>query len=550
MWECVSPPLSNADPADGAVEHSDGFLAVAEGVEAMLLDKTRFGTHRCAALASAVVASLLLASLSGCFGKKRDAAVITPAPFPTDRELAEARRRKNAERYAPARAEYYVNRPAAPEKYQIFPTQPVDNRFGEFVDEHYTGIDAQPALPPLPADNAVNAPPPGPNRFAYDPYSGGMPPATPPLSQQPPPAYSAYGSGSAAPAVIAAQPQPRARFRAPRDPYAPDKSPPQPGAAFRPIEQLVYGGDYPDLDKPELYRLMPKDVITVTVKDHPEFSGTMELQPDGTVALPNSPEMPRLRGLTCDEAAQALSAALAIYIRGEPVVRVQANRARGGYYYVLGEVMQPGRFPMGMEPVKLSEAVLAANWEANPARRDLDGDELGPSFPAATPRGRFIAPNNADLARVMLITPHRSQPVRTTHDARSALMGLTGDDPVVRPGQIIVVPSLDPGRNAQFGIAPPEGLGRSAGFSTANSPARLPEVTPYARPVAGPVEVISVRESNMTDAFAVNQHVEAPHIDQPEEYCETWLDEREVVESEVRAARARTKVDNGWGLGF
>jgi hypothetical protein len=90
----------------------------------------------------------------------------------------------------------------------------------------------------------------------------------------------------------------------------------------------------------------------------------------------------------------------------------------------------------------------------------------------------------------MLITPHRSQPVRTTHDLRQAMLGMTSGDPLVRPGQIIVVPSLDPEKNRAIGldvsaraaapIMPPPALLPGQGFATAASPARLPEVLPYA----------------------------------------------------------------------
>ena len=421
-------------------------------------------------------------------------------PAPTAYCPAPAAGPGRTEKEAYWRRQYDNNRPDAPKSFQVPPKAPRNNQFGEFNDDLYHGLDSQPELAALPADayrpgpSPIGGFPPPPS-FAVEPLSG--PAAT---------ATNTRASFNPAPAGLQTQEH------------------------FYPVEQLVYGGDYPDIDRPELYRLMPKDVVTITVKDHPEFSGQMEIQPDGTIRIPNAPDIVSLRGLTGDEAAEKLRSTLVVYIKGECKVRVQTNRARGGYYFVFGDVLQPGRFPMGLEPIRLSEAVLAANWEANPGRRDLDGDELGPSFPTASPRGKFVSPGSADLARVMLITPHRSQPVRTVHDVRSALYGVTAGDPILRPGQIVVVPSLIPERNQNLGVElsrptpmgepgasanavaiPPEGKMPGQGFSYAGTPSRLPEVLPA--PARGSStggdkreRRLSDVENNMANAFETSHN--------------------------------------------
>ncbi|MDR1744411.1 MAG: polysaccharide biosynthesis/export family protein, partial [Planctomycetota bacterium] len=382
-----------------------------------------------------------------------------------------------------------------------------NNDFGEFDDSLYAGLDAQPSLPGLPGGQDIMPMMGGPSSYpvpaALAPeYRFESKPSNRAISSSP---VSLPGAAGAAAAAASGQ----AGITA--------------GSHFYPIEQLVFGGDYPDIDKPELYRLMPRDVVTVTVKDHPEFSGTLDIQADGTVRIANTPDLIRLRGLAVDEAAEEIRRTLQVYVKGECVVRVQANRARGGYYFVFGDVNQPGRFPMGLEPVRLSDAILAANWEANPNRMEQD-DELGPAFPAAGPRGKFIAPRSADMARVMLITPHRSQPVRTLHDVRSAMLGMTGNDPAVRPGQIIVVPSLDPHKNRSLGLempdrtVPPDGLMPGGGFSGADSPARLPEVSPDSHPYRARATVhVPAVEANMTRAFGV-QSTTAPSLP-PDKYA-------------------------------
>ncbi len=462
-----------------------------------------------------VIAVLALAGVAfclvGCFpssnGPVRPAPVVdTGAPTP---------------RMAAARSQFVENRPVPPATFEV-PARPLrDNSFGEFEEGLYAGLDRQNTLPELPGDPMIMP-------MLGGPASYSMPASSYPTAVTLPGMRSGPGGGSLSrpeAAGVAAAAATRSR------PAGIDT-----GETFYAIEQLVFGGDYPDIDRPELYRLQPKDVITVTVKDHPEFSDKLEIQPDGTVRIPNAPDLVRLRGLTVDEAADEIRRSIQAYIKGETVVRVQANRARGGYYFVFGDVTQPGRFPMGLEPIRLSDAVLAANWEVNRNRMD-DDEDLGPAFPAASARGKYIAPRSADMARVMLITPHRSQPSRTVHDVRSAMLGVTRSDPVVRPGQIIVVPSLDPEKNLSLGLdfpeigVPPEGLRPGAGFSNASSPARLPEVLPYRDVLAGAATVpVQPVVSNMASAFMTQNNVPAIPIieDEPEpeaeeeddEYCE------------------------------
>ncbi len=451
-----------------------------------------------------IAAALLAAAVSafpGCLPSRGDRAGGRPAPGANVIDPGAD--------YAHHRAKYLRNRMVPPEHYSVMQHPARNNEFGEFDDGLYGGLDSQPALPPLPGDAAAMPAFGGADTYAM---AAGSPPGA--------------RTGTAP-------------YPATRAPAGPRGTAPQGVATethFYPVEQLVFGGDNGELDSPDVYRLMPRDVIGVTVRDHPEFSGTLTLQADGTVRVPNTPDPVRLRGLTADEAADAIRRSIAVYVRGDCVVRVQTNRARGGYYFVFGDVRQPGRFPMGLEPVTLSDAVMAANFEANPNRLD-ESEELGPAFPTASPLGSFITPRTADMARVMLITPHRSQPSRTTHDLRQAMLGMTGGNPPVRPGQIIIVPSLDPEKNLSLGLAMaerptvPEGLRPGQGFSTANSPARLPEALPYADASgrdasagrdAPARRLLSDVEANLSRAYGVHSTVEPTRMEEfpeAEEYA-------------------------------
>ncbi len=496
------------------------------------------------------------------------------------------------------REKYAANRPVPPREFSVPAKPPRNNAYGEFDDGNFSGLDAQASLPRLPGDPAVMPMAGGPATYPMAassyPTSVNLPPerrgggmASSGASS----ASSASGASAAAGGAIIANgagaasgagasgasggtnaylADPAAAGRAVRAAENPRGAGIQTEGHFYPIEQLVYGGDYPDIDKPELYRLMPKDVVTVSVKEHPEFSGKLEIQPDGTVQIPNCTDLIHLRGLTVDEAAETLRQELQLFIKGDCIVRVQANRARGGYYFVFGDVRQPGRFPMGLEPIRLSDAVLAANWEANPARSGYDDEEFGPAFPTASPRGKFIAPGSSDLARVMLITPHRSRPARTVHDVRSAMLGVTRNDPLIKPGMVIVVPSLDPQRNLGLGLDFPElavppparnveggypagngsgqpagqyssqaaggsfaesqGRGNGNGFSGAGTPARLPEVLPAASPMRNsPTFTTPCIETNMARNFGIQSTTPATPVEEPEIYYEAAADCPETV---------------------
>lgn len=397
-------------------------------------------------------------------------------------------RQFNDEEVAYWQAMYKKNRTVPPHEFNLPPTQPRNNNYGEFDDRQFAGLDTQPQLPGMPGHDlmAMTGPsspnPIGPAEFQRRKQNGDFHsfPAQPTrqnggnTNNNRREEYPNQPPRTTRPSLAAATAQN----------LGATESGLMTETRFYPIEQLVFGGEFPDLDKPENYRLMPRDVISITVRDHPEFSGKLEIQPDGTIRIPNLSDLIRLRGMSVDEASEELRLSLQPYIRGECIVQIQANRARGGYYFVFGDVLQPGRFPMGLEPIKLSDAVLAANWETNRSRPEFDDEELGPAFPTATPRGKFTAPRTADMANVMLVTPHRSQPVRTTHDVRQAMLGMMREDPIVKPGQIIVVPSLDPRKNAEFGLSSPAmeseqslsfGSG-TGGFSNASSSARLPQI--------------------------------------------------------------------------
>lgn len=212
---------------------------------------------------------------------------------------------------------------------------------------------------------------------------------------------------------------------------------------MEPVQQLIFGGTHPSHDAPKTARLRARDELTLTVRRHNEFSGHLKVQDDGSIRIPGTQDFVQAEGKTPDELKQLVAERISPYIREKPEVIVTVRLALGGFYYVFGEVRNQGRFPMGLKPIRLSEAVFRAN-----SRRFAAGFETEDRTSALreeteiTARDNFDLSTYADLSKVFVITPHRSRPIRASYNVKtSMLQGVTGNDPIIRPGQIVFVPS-------------------------------------------------------------------------------------------------------------
>jgi len=221
---------------------------------------------------------------------------------------------------------------------------------------------------------------------------------------------------------------------------------------LQPLEQLVYGGTHPQHDIVGEYRFNVRDRLEIRVAQHPEFGGEVEVQQDGSIASPNTDDYVIVKGLNEDQAVRAIGAKVAPYVKDPPKVRVNITFGRGESYYVFGEVRNQGRFPMGITPIRLSEAIFRANsvrlgsYTISESREDRLREEM-----EGSPREGFSVPTYANFSQVSVVTPHRSHPTRRVYNTKAALLqGVTGGDPVIQPGQIIFVPSTGDARIIRF----------------------------------------------------------------------------------------------------
>ncbi len=92
------------------------------------------------------------------------------------------------------------------------------------------------------------------------------------------------------------------------------------------------------------YRLQAGDAIEVLYRYTPEYDQTVNVQPDGSVALTLLGTVP-VRGLTVEEARLRIVAAAATRLN-QPVVSLALKDYERPHFTVLGEVEKPGRYEL------------------------------------------------------------------------------------------------------------------------------------------------------------------------------------------------------------
>lgn len=117
-------------------------------------------------------------------------------------------------------------------------------------------------------------------------------------------------------------------------------------------------------------RIVPQDLLQVTVYDAPELTRAVRVSEAGDISLPLVGAV-RAAGSTPRDLELALTAELRTYIH-EPHVAVEVTEAAHQPVYVLGEVNQPGAFTPGLsdDGITILRAVsLARGFKPSAANR-------------------------------------------------------------------------------------------------------------------------------------------------------------------------------------
>ncbi len=129
----------------------------------------------------------------------------------------------------------------------------------------------------------------------------------------------------------------------------------------------IFRGYSQQVDEEEPYRLVPGDLVHISVLNDASLSGEQLVGPDGYIRLPLIGAV-RAAGLTLDELTEHLRQAFSRFIR-QPriVVTLKQFPASLRRVFVLGEVKNPGAYqlPPGIVPSVFDAVALASGFTDN-----------------------------------------------------------------------------------------------------------------------------------------------------------------------------------------
>lgn len=108
---------------------------------------------------------------------------------------------------------------------------------------------------------------------------------------------------------------------------------------------------------PKTYKLGAEDVIAIKVWREPELSGMFVVRPDGRITLPLAGEI-AVENLT-PEQVQAKVVELYSKFVNKPEVSTSLARVGSKKYYLVGQIMRTGMFPL-IVPTTILEAINGA----------------------------------------------------------------------------------------------------------------------------------------------------------------------------------------------
>lgn len=113
----------------------------------------------------------------------------------------------------------------------------------------------------------------------------------------------------------------------------------------------------------EEYILQPGDVISISVVEHPEFSGRHKVRPDGRINYPVIGEVD-IASLTCAQLVKIMQGKLSSYVNN-PVVAISIEEYFSNKIYIIGDVRSPGQYQI-YEPIDVLKAVAICAGLNNP----------------------------------------------------------------------------------------------------------------------------------------------------------------------------------------
>lgn len=111
----------------------------------------------------------------------------------------------------------------------------------------------------------------------------------------------------------------------------------------------------------ERYTIGVNDVLDIAVLQPDKLSTRVTVAPDGTISFPFIGDV-RIKGMTPSEVQEVIQQRLADGYMKYPVVAVSLFESRSRNFYVYGEVVQPGSYPLEANVTVLRAISIAGGF--------------------------------------------------------------------------------------------------------------------------------------------------------------------------------------------
>lgn len=108
---------------------------------------------------------------------------------------------------------------------------------------------------------------------------------------------------------------------------------------------------------PKTYVIGAEDILMIRVWREPELSGPVGVRPDGKISLPLIGDV-QAGGVTPEKLAESITDGFSKYVTN-PEVMVSVASVNSKKYFISGEVLRPGSYPL-VVPTTILEAVAIA----------------------------------------------------------------------------------------------------------------------------------------------------------------------------------------------
>lgn len=140
----------------------------------------------------------------------------------------------------------------------------------------------------------------------------------------------------------------------------------------------------PGIPSPQAeYRIAPPDTLTITVRPEPEIVREVVVRPDGRISMDLIGDVD-VRGRTVEEVRTDITRRLKEFIV-QPDVTVAIKKSESRTFYVFGEVMRPGAYPLVGDVTAVYALGIAGGSTKFAAENDA-------TLVRPSPEGRLVYP--------------------------------------------------------------------------------------------------------------------------------------------------------------